>query len=150
MLFARHLPRATYWCVATRVCKRWYRLAWDHWPKADPYDDEAYRTPMQRAAADKRGAVLLVQDAAGRFLVETLTAKPSVRGLDRLVELKADGHLQAEASDEILKAVTERLMSRQPSYRCKHCGFSGQTHHWQCPSCRNWSTTKKIHGVLGE
>jgi lipopolysaccharide biosynthesis regulator YciM len=89
-------------------------------------------------------------DAAGRFLVETLTAKPSVRGLDRLVELKADGHLQAEASDEILKAVTERLMARQPAYRCMHCGFSGQTHHWQCPSCRHWSTTKKIPGVLGE
>ena len=87
---------------------------------------------------------------AGRFLVETLTSKPSVRGLDRLIELKADGHLQAEASDDILKAVTERLMSRQPAYRCKNCGFSGQTHHWQCPSCRQWSTTRKIHGVLGE
>lgn len=89
-------------------------------------------------------------DAAGQFLVETLTAKPSVRGLDRLVELKAAGHLEAESSDDILRAVTARLMSRQPSYRCNHCGFSGQTHHWQCPSCRHWSTTKKIHGVLGE
>ena len=89
-------------------------------------------------------------EAAGRYLVDTLNAKPSVRGLDRLVELKADGHLQAESSDDILKAVTARLMSRQPSYRCKHCGFSGHTHHWQCPSCRHWSTTKKIHGVLGE
>lgn len=89
-------------------------------------------------------------DAAGRFLVETLAAKPSVRGLDRLIELKADGHLQSESSDDILKAVTARLMSRQPAYRCSHCGFSGQTHHWQCPSCRHWSTTKKIHGVLGE
>jgi lipopolysaccharide biosynthesis regulator YciM len=89
-------------------------------------------------------------DAAGRFLIEALNSKPSVRGLDRLIELKADGHLQSESSDDILKAVTARLMSRQPSYRCHHCGFSGQTHHWQCPSCRNWSTTKKIHGVLGE
>jgi lipopolysaccharide biosynthesis regulator YciM len=89
-------------------------------------------------------------EAAGRYLVETLTDKPSVRGLDRLIELRADGHLRAEASDDILKAVTARLMSRQPAYRCKHCGFSGQTHHWQCPSCRHWSTTRKIHGVLGE
>lgn len=89
-------------------------------------------------------------DEAGQYLVETLTSKPSVRGLDRLVELKAAGHLDAESSDDILKAVTARLMARQPSYRCHHCGFSGQTHHWQCPSCKNWSTTKKIHGVLGE
>ena len=83
-------------------------------------------------------------------LVDTLNAKPSVRGLDRLVELKAAGHLEDESSDDILRAVTARLMSRQPAYRCNHCGFSGHTHHWQCPSCRNWSTTKKIHGVLGE
>jgi len=95
--------------------------------------------------AEERGG-----DAAGQYLVETLTAKPSVRGLDRLVELKAAGHLDAESSDDILKAVTKRLMARQPAYRCHHCGFSGQTHHWQCPSCRNWSTTKKIQGVLGE
>ncbi len=89
-------------------------------------------------------------DAAGQYLVETLTSKPSVRGLDRLIELKAAGHLDPESSDDILKAVTARLMARQPDYRCNHCGFSGHTHHWQCPSCKNWSTTKKIHGVLGE
>lgn len=89
-------------------------------------------------------------DQAGEFLVDALASKPSVRGLDRLIELKADGHLKAESSDDILKAVTARLMSRQPEYRCNHCGFSGQTHHWQCPSCRNWATTKTIHGVLGE
>ena len=58
--------------------------------------------------------------------------------------------LDSESSDDILKAVTARLMSRQPDYRCVHCGFSGHTHHWQCPSCRKWSATKKIHGVLGE
>jgi lipopolysaccharide biosynthesis regulator YciM len=90
------------------------------------------------------------EEAAGAFLVESLNNKPSVRGLDRLIDLKAAGHLQSESSDDILKAVTARLMSRQPAYRCKHCGFSGLTHHWQCPSCRHWNTTKKIHGVLGE
>jgi len=89
-------------------------------------------------------------DAAGRYLAERLAAKPSVRGLDRLVDLKAQGHLDAESSDDILKAVTQRLLTRQPQYRCHHCGFSGQTHHWLCPSCRNWGTTKLIQGVLGE
>jgi lipopolysaccharide biosynthesis regulator YciM len=89
-------------------------------------------------------------DNAGKFLVDALASKPSVRGLDRLIDLKAEGHLEAETSDDILKAVTARLMSRQPGYRCNHCGFSGHTHHWQCPSCRKWGTTKAIHGVLGE
>lgn len=87
---------------------------------------------------------------AGAFLVEVLHKKPSVRGLDRLIRFRADGHLPAETSDDILKAVTARLMERQPGYRCSHCGFSGQTHHWQCPSCRNWDTTRTIQGVLGE
>ena len=119
------------------------------------------RAKLQEWAQSYRGISLTLKladylgeeqggDAAGRFLVETLADKPSVRGLDRLVELKADGHLRAEASDDILKAVTARLLARQPAYRCTHCGFSGQTHHWQCPSCRHWSTTRKIQGVLGE
>lgn len=90
------------------------------------------------------------EDAAGRFLVESLNRKPSVRGLERLIALRAGGHLKAEASDDILKAVTTRLMARQPGYRCSHCGFSGHSHHWQCPSCRHWSTTRIVHGVLGE
>jgi lipopolysaccharide biosynthesis regulator YciM len=87
---------------------------------------------------------------AAAFLVEALHKKPSVRGLDRLIKFRADGHLPAETSDDILNAVTSRLMVRQPGYRCSHCGFSGQTHHWQCPSCRNWDTTRTIQGVLGE
>jgi lipopolysaccharide biosynthesis regulator YciM len=90
------------------------------------------------------------ENAAGQFLVEQLTARPSVRGLDRLIDLKSTGHLEAGSSDDILKAVTKRLLSRQPVYRCNHCGFSGQTHHWQCPSCRHWNRTKRIQGVLGE
>ena len=88
--------------------------------------------------------------AAAQFLANSLNAKPSVRGLDRLFELRAAGHLPADSSDDILKAVSTRLLARQPSYRCSHCGFSGQTHHWQCPSCRHWDSTQIIHGVLGE
>jgi lipopolysaccharide biosynthesis regulator YciM len=66
------------------------------------------------------------------------------------MDLNSDGRLDLESSDEILKAVTSRLLARQPRYRCHHCGFSGHTHHWQCPSCRRWNTTRTIHGVLGE
>ncbi len=119
------------------------------------------RSKLDEWAANYKGISLVLkltdflieeqgEAAAGRYLVETLNSKPSVRGLDHLIELKADGHLDAESSDDILRAVTTRLMSKQPAYRCNQCGFSGHTHHWQCPSCRKWSTTKKIHGVLGE
>ena len=87
---------------------------------------------------------------AAEFLIAQLGSRPSVRGLDRLMDLNSDGRLDLESSDEILKAVTSRLLARQPRYRCHHCGFSGHTHHWQCPSCRRWNTTRTIHGVLGE
>ncbi len=122
---------------------------------------ERYRAKLDEWAARYKGISLILQltefiaseqggDAAGQFLVESLTNKPSVKGLDRLIELKATGNLDTASSDDILKAVTTRLLARQPRYRCHHCGFSGQTHHWLCPSCRHWNTTKRIQGVLGE
>ena len=112
---------------------------------ADRYNGISLTLKLTEFAAREQGG-----DAAGQYLVDRLASKPSVRGLDRLIELKAGGHLDAESSEDILKAVTTRLLSRQPAYRCHHCGFSGQTHHWLCPSCRNWGTTKRIQGVLGE
>jgi lipopolysaccharide biosynthesis regulator YciM len=89
-------------------------------------------------------------DAATRYLAESLTRRPSVKGLDHLIELKLEGGPETESGDEILRAVAQKLLARQPSYRCTHCGYAGHSHHWQCPSCKNWSTTRIIRGVLGE
>lgn len=87
---------------------------------------------------------------ATHYLAEALTRRPSVKGLDRLIELKLQGGPETESGDEILRAVAQKLLARQPSYRCTHCGYAGHSHHWQCPSCKNWSTTRIIRGVLGE
>jgi lipopolysaccharide biosynthesis regulator YciM len=89
-------------------------------------------------------------DAATRHLAQALTLRPSVKGLDHLIELKLEGGPETESGDEILRAVAQKLLVRQPSYRCTHCGYAGHSHHWQCPSCKNWSTTRIIRGVLGE
>jgi lipopolysaccharide biosynthesis regulator YciM len=89
-------------------------------------------------------------EAATRYLAEALTLRPSVKGLDRLIELKLLGGPETESGDEILRAVAQKLLARQPSHRCTHCGYAGHSHHWQCPSCKNWSTTRIIRGVLGE
>jgi len=89
-------------------------------------------------------------EAATRYLAEALTLRPSVKGLDHLIELKLEGGPETESGDEILRAVAQKLLARQPSYRCTHCGYAGHSHHWQCPSCKNWSTTRIIRGVLGE
>jgi lipopolysaccharide biosynthesis regulator YciM len=89
-------------------------------------------------------------EAATRYLAEALTHRPSVRGLDHLIELKLQGGPETESGDEILRAVAQKLLARQPSHRCTHCGYAGHSHQWQCPSCKNWSTTRIIRGVLGE
>ena len=89
-------------------------------------------------------------EAATHYLAESLTRRPSVKGLDHLIELKLEGGSETESGDEILRAVAQKLLARQPSFRCTHCGYAGHSHHWQCPSCKNWSTTRIIRGVLGE
>lgn len=109
------------------------------------YDGISLTLKLTQFIADEQGS-----DEAGRYLIEALSSKPSVRGLDRLIDLSREGQLPAASSNDILKAVTSRLLGREPRYRCTHCGFSGLTHHWLCPSCKRWSTTKTIHGVLGE
>lgn len=89
-------------------------------------------------------------DAAARFLAAELARNPSVRGLDKLIELKLEGGPDIESGDEILRAVAQKLLARQPTHRCSNCGYAGHTHYWQCPSCRRWGSTHIIHGVLGD
>lgn len=113
------------------------------WPQK--YDGISLVLKLTEFIAEEEGP-----EEAARFLAEALHKRPSVRGLDRLIEYRAAGHLPSGSSDDILKAVAARLMARQPSYRCSNCGFSGSNHHWQCPSCRRWNTTRTIQGVLGE
>jgi len=112
---------------------------------ARQYDGVSLLLAQTEATREKRGI-----EAAARYIAEALTHRPSVKGLDRLIELKLEGGTETESGDEILRAVAQKLLARQPSYRCTHCGYAGHRHHWQCPSCKNWSTTRIIRGVLGE
>ncbi len=116
---------------------------------------------MQKWSGDYDGISLLMSltkvireeqglGEATRYLADALTRRPSVKGLDYLIQLKLEGGPETESGDEILRAVAQKLLARQPSFRCTHCGYAGHSHHWQCPSCKNWSTTHIIRGVLGE
>ena len=115
----------------------------EHW--AEHYDGVSLLLSQTAVIREEQGI-----EAATRYLAEALTRRPSVNGLDRLIELKLEGGPETESGDEILRAVAQKLLARQPSYRCTHCGYAGHSHHWQCPSCKNWSTTRVIRGVLGE
>jgi lipopolysaccharide biosynthesis regulator YciM len=90
-------------------------------------------------------------EEAADFITDYLKQRPSVRGMDRLIELRV-----ANASDavrdklQVLKDVTDQLIANKPVYKCSQCGFTGKTLHWQCPGCKQWDTVKPIQGVEGE
>ncbi|MCD9026976.1 lipopolysaccharide assembly protein LapB [Luteimonas sp. BDR2-5] len=82
--------------------------------------------------------------AARGYLARQLKDRPSVRGEAALIDLTlADGVDHAGTLQE-LRLITEQLLVRNPSYRCKQCGFGARSHHWQCPSCKEWGTIKPL------
>ena len=88
---------------------------------------------------------------AAEFITSYLERKPSLRGMDRLIDL-ALLHIKDPARDklEALKKVTSQLLVNNPVYQCDVCGFHGKTLHWHCPGCKHWNTVKPIQGVEGE
>lgn len=75
---------------------------------------------------------------------------PSLRGLTQLVDIyhaNAFGDTQRKLS--LLKNLMEQVMATKPVYRCHHCGYSGRTLYWTCPSCHTWSSVKPIQGLEG-
>ncbi|MFU8831557.1 MAG: lipopolysaccharide assembly protein LapB [Wenzhouxiangella sp.] len=85
------------------------------------------------------------------FLLARLSERPTVRGLEFLMELlNQQGVSLDQVGPELVRDLMQRLLDGQPRYRCQQCGFSGTSYHWLCPSCRRWNTTRAIRGVLGE
>ncbi|HEV2681481.1 MAG TPA: lipopolysaccharide assembly protein LapB [Rhodanobacter sp.] len=89
--------------------------------------------------------------AAIDFLTVQLRQRPSVRGLMALIDATMD-KIEGEARENflILRDLTKKLLEGQAMYRCSRCGFGAKAHHWQCPSCKSWSTIRPIHGVASE
>jgi lipopolysaccharide biosynthesis regulator YciM len=90
-------------------------------------------------------------EQAAKLLLDALEQRCTVRGLEYLMEL-LDAHQlkSSELSPQLIQDLMQRLLQGQPVYRCQQCGFGGTTHHWMCPSCRSWNSTRVIRGVLGE
>lgn len=89
--------------------------------------------------------------AASDRIVAFLRERPSVKGLDRLIELHLVGSEGAERENlMILKELTRRLLEEKSTYRCKNCGYKAQVLRWNCPGCKKWGTIEPIQGVVGE
>jgi lipopolysaccharide biosynthesis regulator YciM len=94
----------------------------------------------------------LKNDADGAYVLsEYLKKRPSVKGLDRLINFQIDnasGH--EKESLLILQAFTQQMIKNKPVYRCDSCGFEGKQLHWHCPGCKKWGTVTPIQGLEGE
>lgn len=90
-------------------------------------------------------------ETAEAFIEEFLHYRPSLRGMDRLIDINIK-HAKEPVKEKlhILKSVTSQLLEDKPVYSCHICGFNGKTLHWQCPGCKRWDTVKPIQGVEGE
>jgi len=81
---------------------------------------------------------------ARAYLGRQLKDRPSVRGEAALIDLTLAEGADPVATLQDLKHITEQLLVRNPAYRCTRCGFGARTHHWQCPSCKEWGTVKPL------
>lgn len=82
--------------------------------------------------------------AARAYLAQQLKDRPSVRGEAALIDLTLAEQADPAATLRDLKHITDQLLVRNPSYRCTRCGFGARSHHWQCPSCKEWGTVKPL------
>lgn len=91
------------------------------------------------------------EKAAIRYISQELKRRPTVRGVDKLIEYvlkKADGEIKENL--QTIKEMTSKLLISNPAYKCNHCGFDAKLLHWHCPSCKQWSSIKPVYGVVGE
>ena len=85
------------------------------------------------------------EKAASLFIADYMKAHPTVKGLDRIIDLnmhQAEGPAREHLG--ILKNLTASLLARQATYQCGDCGFEAHRIHWQCPTCKHWGTLRPL------
>ncbi len=91
------------------------------------------------------------KEHAAKFLAQYMKKYPSIRGLKHLIEFHIS-QFTGEVKSELvmLQQLVEQLLEKKPIYRCRQCGFSGQSLLWQCPSCKQWASVKPLHQIESE
>ena len=84
-------------------------------------------------------------DVALAFLGQEVTNRPSLRGVQYLLELDLGQINDEKGYLAVIKSSLDKLLENKPVYRCTSCGFTGVEMHWCCPSCKTWSSIKPIH-----
>lgn len=85
---------------------------------------------------------------AGVFLAHFLNKTPSLAGLLALVDLNLSmPGVEARDTFRVAKSVLEKVLDQEPAYRCRLCGFSGKSLHWQCPGCKSWNSVRPTETI---
>jgi lipopolysaccharide biosynthesis regulator YciM len=82
--------------------------------------------------------------AASEYAAAQLSRSPSLNMLLRSIDLNAS--MPASSSRDFLGGLRphiQQMLDEKPVYQCNQCGFAAKTMHWQCPSCKHWSTIKR-------
>lgn len=87
------------------------------------------------------------QESALRYLYDAAMQRPTLGLLSAVLEQRGDEHQQSLA---LVRQLLDLLKVERPTYRCRHCGFSGQKLHWLCPSCEQWGTIAPLRGIQGD
>ena len=91
------------------------------------------------------------EGAAILFISDELKNRPTVKGVDRLIEYalsKSEGETHEHL--HTIKELTGQLIEGRAMYKCNNCGFDAKLLHWQCPGCKHWASVKPVFGVVGE
>ncbi len=91
------------------------------------------------------------ENAAIRFISDELKNRPTVKGVDKLIEYALE-RSEGETHEHLktIKDLMGQLIEGRAIYKCNNCGFDAKLLHWQCPGCKCWDTVKPVFGVAGE
>ncbi len=90
------------------------------------------------------------ESAAAGFIGDKLQARPSLRGVGRLLEFQHGVNGHPDENLALVKSLIDQLLVARCAYHCESCGFSGNQLHWLCPSCKSWGSIKAVRGAEGE
>ena len=173
LLLADLEQREGRWRAAIKACQRVESQDLDYIPEALPRLEASYRALGERdqfiaelyrllnrypgvSVILKLSQCIEARDgrkAAIEFLAAQLRERPSVRGLDRLIELNIsdeDSDRRRQRDLKVLRELFQALLGDRLPYRCVQCGFEARQLHWQCPGCRAWASIKPRRGLEGE
>ncbi|MFT4564811.1 MAG: lipopolysaccharide biosynthesis regulator YciM [Gammaproteobacteria bacterium] len=132
----------------------------DNYRRLDRIDDLSdYLTQLSKLHSGITPVLVLAELTAERHglkeakehIVNELKMRPTIRGIDRLIDYSlAEAVGETRQNLQLLKETTRKLVADKLNYKCGNCGFTGRSLHWQCPSCKSWNTVKPIHGIDGE